>query len=115
MPFSLVPGPHPSTGTLIQELEAAGVHIPGVSGASVRRPCRTCGRPVERPGPAYCSPPCWDKAAARRRRVAAGRARARRRAISTAANTTIDTEGAWIITRVWVNGHVQSETREPVA
>lgn len=81
----------------------------------MRRPCRTCGRPVERQGPAYCSGPCWDKAAGRRRGVAASRARARRAAISTAANTTIDSEGAWIVTRVWVNGQVQSETREPVA
>jgi hypothetical protein len=79
------------------------------------RACKVCGQPVERRGPAYCSGPCWDKAAARRRGVAAGRSRARRAAISTAANTTIDTEAAEIVTRVWVNGRLQSEDREPVA
>lgn len=77
--------------------------------------CKNCGRPVDRAGPAYCSDPCWHTAAARRRPIAAARSRARRAAISTAANTTIDTEGAEIVTRVWVNGRLQSEEREPVA
>lgn len=79
------------------------------------RACKTCGRPVERQGPAYCGLACWEKAAARRRPVAAARSRARRAAVNAAANTTIQTEGAEIVTRIWVNGQLQSEQREPVA
>lgn len=77
--------------------------------------CKHCGGPVHRAGPAYCSDRCWQAAGEIRRRVAAARSRARRAAISTAANTTIDTEGAWIVTRVWRDGELQSEQREPVA
>lgn len=51
-----------------------------------RRACKTCGRPVHNPGPAYCSAPCWDKSVDRRRRDAAARSRARRDAINAAAN-----------------------------
>jgi hypothetical protein len=79
------------------------------------RPCKRCGRPVERQGPAYCSMPCWTTAAARRRAVAAARSRARRAAVAEAAGTTVDTEGGWIVTRVWINGRLHSEQREPVA
>lgn len=80
-----------------------------------RRACKTCGRPVHNAGPAYCSGRCWQAAGERRRRAASARSRARRAETSAAANTTIDTEGAWIVTRVWVGGQLHTETREPVA
>lgn len=79
------------------------------------RPCKGCRRPIHRDGPAYCSDTCWDTQAARRRVEAAGRSRSRRTATSRAANTTIDTEGAYVVTRVWVNGLLHSEDRQPVA
>lgn len=78
------------------------------------RHCKNCGAIVEDPGPAYCNDACWDTAAARRRPIAAARSRARRTAAQ-AANTTISTDGAVIVTRVWVNGQVFSEQREPIA
>jgi hypothetical protein len=79
------------------------------------RRCKHCGRPVQNQGPAYCSRSCLQSAGEGRRRAAVARSRARRAETSTAANTTIDTEGAWIVTRVWVGGQLQSEQREPVA
>jgi hypothetical protein len=80
------------------------------------RVCKNCGGPVNYTGGlAYCSTTCWDKAARRRRPLAAARSRARRAAIAANASTTIDTEGDWIVTRVWRDGRLQSEGREPVA